>query len=220
MQTYLQHRMIRQQLERQFVVKHAEPNDVWTHERRYWYGEGRLHSEDREPGGGPAASRRQEHGQRTYISGPALEPHHTTRSHLARDGDVEPADVDPEFQVDPWTINTRDSLGGGSDIMVTGVERPRRRNPSEFDGETLGGEDDDGGSEKNNKMIVVTFEGDTDPMDPHNWSFTRRVLVTLLLSFLQAVVLWSSTIDATALVSTRQLFKTSNEIQTIPTGTS
>lgn len=202
------------------MVKHEDPNDVWTHERRYWYGEGELHSEDREPGDGAAASRRREHGQRTFISGPALEPHHTTRSHLERDGDVERADVDPEFQVDPWSINTRDSLGGEADIMVTGVERDRRRDTGDFDGETLGGEDGNREPEKENKLIVVTFEGDTDPMDPHNWSFTRRVLVTLLLSFLEGVVLWSSTIDATALVSTRQLYRTSNEIQTIPTGTS
>lgn len=200
------------------MVKHDEPGDVWTHERRYWYGEGRLHSEDREFEDGLAASRRREHGQRTHISGPALEPHHTTRSHLERDGDVERADVDPEFQVDPWTINTRDSFGGGPDMMVTGVERTRRRDTGEFDGETLDGEDANSEFEEKDKLIVVTFEGDTDPMDPHNWSLTRRFFVTLLLSFLEAVILWSSTIDATALVSTRQIYQTSNEVQTTATG--
>ncbi|KAJ5172105.1 hypothetical protein N7492_004698 [Penicillium capsulatum] len=217
MQSYLQHRWIKKQLERQYVVKHDEPNDVWTHERRYWYGEGRLHSEDRESGEDRGASRRREHGQRTRVSGPTLEPHHTARSHLERDGDVERADVDPEFETDPWTINTRDSLGGGADLMVTGVERDRRRRTRELDGETLDGDAVDGQNEKKQKLIVVTFEGDTDPMDPHNWSTTRRVLVTLLVSFLGAIVLWSSTIDATALTSTQKLFRTSFELQTLPT---
>ena len=215
MQSFLQHRRIYKQLERQFVVKHDDPDNVWTHERHYWYGEGRVHSQDREPDIGAPASRRREHGQRTPISGPALEPHHTTRSHLERDGDVERADYDPEFQADPWTINTRDSLGGGSDIMVTGVERYWRRG-REVDGEEVDGAAD--GTEKGNKMIVVTFEGDTDPMDPHNWSFTRRVLVTLLLSLLGAIILWSSTIDAAALTATKKLFQTSFELQTVPTG--
>lgn len=79
MQSFLEQRRIYKQLEKQIVIKHDQPEDVRTHERRYWYqGEEGLGSEDREPDDGEAAEKRRQHGNRTIMTGPALEPRHTT----------------------------------------------------------------------------------------------------------------------------------------------
>jgi hypothetical protein len=44
---------------------------------------------------------------------------------MDRDGDVKRVDMELEFNVDPYTINSRDTIGGEVDIVVTGVERAR-----------------------------------------------------------------------------------------------
>jgi hypothetical protein len=211
MQSFLQHRAIRRKLEQQFVTKHEKPENVWTHEGQYGYREGEIYTHPRERSDDPAAERRREHGHRTFISGPSLQPRHTAASHLGREGDIEGAEYDPELSTDPHTINSAETLGNTPDIMVTGVERPRPgvSTDNESDIESV----------KRNKLIVVTFEGEDDEMDPHNWTLKRRMLVTLLTALMGCVIFWSSTIDATALPETTKAYKTSFEVQTLPTGT-
>ncbi|KAJ5585093.1 uncharacterized protein N7459_004893 [Penicillium hispanicum] len=220
MQSFLEQRRIYKQLQRQILVKHEPPDDVWTHERRYYYRDGRIDSDPRDPEGGEPEHRRREHGQRAPYSGPVLEPRHTARSHLHHQGDVERADYVPEFQADPFTINTRDTLGDRVDIMLTGVERNRPEDDRGMTDEADGTHDavmTDGESKYKDELIIVTYEGDTDPMDPHNWSFASRAATTTLLSLLGAVILWSSTIDISALNETMHLFHTDFEIETLPT---
>lgn len=227
MQSFLQQRRIRKKLEQQIVTKHGDPEDVWTEEGRYYYRDGEIQTSPREPGDDLPAARRREHGHRTFISGPSID-RHSARTHLERDGDVERADVDPDLQTDPHTINTAETLGGTTDLMVTGVERARPGTGAATgfrDGTAVGasGNEMDSVSDmesiKKNKLIIVTFEGDLDKMDPHNWSFKRRLGTTLLTSFTACVMLWSSTIDATAHQKTTQLFHTGFEVQTLPTST-
>ena len=219
MQSFFQHHRIRRQLEKQIVVKHDKPDDVWTRERRYFYHEGEIRSEQCEPDNGEPARRRREHGQRTLVSGPALHPRHTTRTHLERDGDVERADYDPEFQGDPHTINSLETLGGTVDMMLTGVER--HRPGGEANGTADGATDGttNGESIQKDRLVVVTFEGDCDPMDPHNWPFPCRLACTALLSLTAATMLWATTIDAVVFnPETRKLYGTEDfAIETVPT---
>lgn len=181
-----------------------------------------------DPHEGAAAQRWQEHGHRTRVGGPALEVH-SARSHMERDGDVERADMDPEFNVDPYPINSRDTIGAEVDIVITGVERARYVDHQEDGGpeETETGEpraraDDDvdriTAEEKQNTIIIFSYEGDTDPMDLYNWSFARRFVCTTLISLLGSLALWSSTINPLALTETTKLFHTSFEVQSLPTG--
>ncbi|CAG7975962.1 unnamed protein product [Penicillium nalgiovense] len=211
MQSFRQHCTIRRKLQQQFVTKYEKPENIWTHEGQYGYREGEIYTHPRERSDDLAAERRREHGHRTFISGPSLQPRHTAASHLGREGDIEGAEYDPELSTNPHTINSAETLGNTPDIMVTGVERPRPgvSTDSESDIE----------SAKRNKLIVVTFEGEDDEMDPHNWTLRRRMLVTLLTSLMGCVIFWSSTIDATALRTTMELYHTSFEVQTLPTGT-
>ncbi|KZN92440.1 putative transporter [Penicillium chrysogenum] len=210
MQSFLQHRVLRRKLEQQFVTKHEKPENVWTHEGQYGYREGEIYTHPRERSDDLAAERRREHGRRTFISGPSLQPRHSAASHLGREGDIEGAEYDPDLSTDPHTINSAETLGNTPDIMVTGVERPRPgfSTDSESDIESV----------KRNKLVVVTFEGEDDEMDPHNWTLRRRMLVTLLTALMGCVIFWSSTIDTTALPKTRKVYHTSFEVQTLPTG--
>ncbi|KAF9250798.1 hypothetical protein DTO006G1_9695 [Penicillium roqueforti] len=209
MQSIRQHRVLRRKLQQQFVTKHEKPDNVWTHEGRYEYRGGEIHTEPGEPNDDPAAGRRREHGHRTFISGPSLNPRHSVRSHIEREGDIEGSEYDPVLSTDPHTINTQETLGNTPDIMVTGVERPRPCDStgSETDIESL----------KKNELIIVTFEGECDIMDPHNWSFKCRLFTTILTSLTGCVVFWSSTIDSTALMTTKQLYHTTFEVETLPT---
>lgn len=230
MQSFLEQRRIYKQLEKHIVINHDKPEDIRTHERRYRYrGEGGLASEDREPDDGEAAAKRREHGHRTIIAGPTLEPRHSTRQHLEREEDVETADYNPSIQMDPYTINTRVTLGGNTDMMVTGIDRERPRCGRQLPRRTsiANGversrwsidEDGDAGDEDMEKILLVTYEGDTDPMDPHNWSFACRAACTTLLGLVSTTILFSSTIDASVLTSTRRLFNSSFELEAVPTG--
>ena len=222
MQSLFQYRRICRQLEKQIVVKHNKPDDVWTHERRYVYSEGEIQSEPRVVEESEPARRRREHGQRTPISGPALHPRHTTRTHLECDRDVERADYDLEFQGEPHTINTLDTLGDTLDMMVTGVEKRRPGSGDESSTTSNGAADGkiDGEAVHQDRLVVVTFEGDCDPMDPHNWPIPRRLACTALLSLTAAIILWATTIDAVVFTpATRKLYGTDNfAIETVPTG--
>lgn len=228
MQSYFQYRGIYKQLEKQLVVKHDKPDDVWTRERRYSYGDRAIQSQPFDQDGSKPAKRRREHGQRTVMSGPSLNPRHSTGSHLEHGGDVERIGDEPAIGGEPHTINSRDTLGDTPDMMLTGVEK-RGEGGGEPDGARDGVPDGvadgvaDGaadGTHPKDKLIVVTFEGEFDPMDPHNWSFMRRLACTLLVSFTAAITLWASTIDAAVFTpETQQLYhSTSFVIETVPTG--
>lgn len=221
MQAYIQYNRFYKELEKQIVTKREKPDNVWTRERRYWYSDEGIASDPRDPGNGAASERRRTHGQQTVVGGPSFEPRHTTRSHLGRDGDVERADLDPEVQVDPYTINTRDSLGADVDMMVTGVERERAGTlrPVDIPNDVADENVAQGRSSEQEKVIMVSYEGNYDPMDPHNWPILRKVWCTVLISLLSAVIAWSSTIDISALHSTTAQYHTSIEVQTVPTGT-
>lgn len=113
--------------------------------------------------------------------------------------------------------------------MVTGVERERDAD-HRVEG-PLGGADNGALSvgagetahgtareEKQNRLIVISYEGDTDPMDPQNRSFIRGFTRTTLTSWLGSVALWSSTIAPPALEETSKVFHTIFQIQSFPTG--
>lgn len=223
MQSYLQYRQFYRELEKQIVIKREEPDNVWTNERQYWYNDNGIGSTPRDPDDGAPAERRRTHGHNTVVGGPRIEPQHTTRSHLNRDGDVERADLDPEVQADPYTINTRDSIGTDVDMMVTGLERGGPANQASNHEQNCVPDGDadgvaEGGSSKHEKLIMISYEGDCDPMDPHNWPFLRKVGCTVLLSLLGAIAIWSTKIDASALPSISAQFNHTFEQETVPTG--
>lgn len=209
MQGYLQYRRIYKQLEKQLVVKHEAPDNVYTRCQRYYYQNNEIQTQSDELPSSEQADILREHGHRSIVSGPALQPRHISRQHLERDGAVDRADFDPEIEGDPHIINSRDTLGDTPDMMVTGVERPAHRERSgALDGDPV----------HPDRLVVVTYEGDHDPMDPHNWPFWRRIGCTYLVAMAAFTALWSSTIDTAALTSLRMIFTVSFTEESIPTG--
>jgi hypothetical protein len=106
-------------------------------------------------------------------------------------------------------------------MMVTGVERYRPGN-DEPNGTPDGTADGtiNGEPVHKERLVVVTFEGDCDSMDPHNWPVPRRLACTAVVSLTAATMLWATTIDAIAFTpETRKLYGTDNfAIETVPTG--
>jgi hypothetical protein len=61
----------------------------------------------------------------------------------------------PSVQTDRYTINTRDTLGGGTDIMITDIERERpARGPNRAS--TNGTDTSTDGESEMEKLILVT----------------------------------------------------------------
>ncbi|KAJ5996685.1 hypothetical protein N7522_008345 [Penicillium canescens] len=112
-----------------------------------------------------------------------------------------------------------------TDVMVTGIERARPGAGASTDvsgGGSVGESSQEfEGSDiewiKKNKLIMVTYDGECDPMDPHNWTFKRRLACTLITPGTACVIFWSSTIDTTAIVSTRALYRTNTQLQVLAT---
>ena len=141
---------------------------------------------------------------------------------MERDGDIARADLDPEFNVDPYAINSRDTIRADVDMIIMGVKRAMYA--SHHDGrateDTLYEEvvDQSARERKRNVLIVVSYEGDLDLMDPHNWPVPRRLAYTTLIPLIGALALFSSSMDLPALTETTQVFRTTFDVQTLPSG--
>jgi MFS family permease len=69
------------------------------------------------------------------------------------------------------------------------------------------------------KVFVVGYEGPDDKMDPHNWSYTTRISATLLIASIGFVVGLASAIDASALRPAAEEFGVSKVVESLATGT-
>ncbi|KAJ5625639.1 hypothetical protein N7510_001948 [Penicillium lagena] len=212
MQTYLQYKRMYRELEKQIAIKHG-PDESDKRARRYYYQDGTSQTNaDEQTQSREQADLRREHGQRTGITGPVLQPRHTARQHLEGNDDVERAGFDPEIQGDPHVIHSTDSLDDTTDIMAIDVEESAhsRANGGRADSRADGVPDGvDGVADEDpsypDKLIVVSYEGVQDPQDPHNGFFLRQLFCRIMILMVAFTVLWSSTIDTTGLITVRHI---------------
>lgn len=200
MQSFLQYRRIREHLQFQ-VVQQSDPNTctAYTRARPYVYQDGAIHAQARDyhaDGRGYGWRRRVDVTRNQQAAAQSILPRHSLRTHLERDGDIERVDYQPDIQSDPYTINTRESMGNPTEMMVMGVEMRANTDQNE-----------------EGKMVLVTFEGEDDPLDPHNWFLSMRVLATIVVSLLTSVVLFASTIHAAALTPENKGYLGSMEVE-------
>lgn len=202
MQSFIQYRRIREHLQYQ-IVQHRDSDSgiAYTRARSYVYRDGEIEAQSRDYLGGTGWRQRVDvtHNQQTAAQ--SILPRHSLRSHLERDGDIERVDYQPDIRSDPYTINTRESMGNPTEMMVMGVETRANTDPGEQE-----------------KMVLVTFDGEDDPLDPHNWFLSTRVLATAVVSLLTAVVLFASTIHAPALTTENKGYLGRMEIEGLFTG--
>lgn len=68
------------------------------------------------------------------------------------------------------------------------------------------------------QMFVVGFEGDNDVMKPHNWSYTKRMCATVMIAAIAFVVGAASSIDSLAVSKAAQEFGVSEVTEILATG--
>jgi Major Facilitator Superfamily len=110
------------------------------------------------------------------------------------------------------TVTTRDSKAGshlgnmGTRLgnAMTGVD-VRLRTTNE------------GGREKG-KLFIVGFAGPDDPLNPHNWSKTRRMIITIIVAFIGLIVGFASSVDSAVLQQARQELHVGEVAESLATG--
>ncbi|CAO2648281.1 Nn.00g075480.m01.CDS01 [Neocucurbitaria sp. VM-36] len=68
------------------------------------------------------------------------------------------------------------------------------------------------------QIFIVGFEGDNDPMKPHNWSHARRMCATVMVAAIACVVGAASSIDSPATSKAAQEFGVSEVVEILATG--
>ncbi|KAI1616180.1 major facilitator superfamily domain-containing protein [Exophiala viscosa] len=101
------------------------------------------------------------------------------------------------------TAQTRSTIGAVLGQSLTGVEvRTRKTN--------------EGGPERG-KVFVVGYQGPDDPLNPHNWSKTKRVAITLLVASIGLIVGVASSIDSAAIPQASKEFHVSEVTESLAT---
>ena len=75
------------------------------------------------------------------------------------------------------------------------------------------GEDDE-----DEAAFVVGYETPSDDMDPHNWSYTKRLYSTILVALIAMIVSMTSAIDSSVISQAAQDFGVSKVVESMATG--
>jgi hypothetical protein len=119
--------------------------------------------------------------------------------------DIERTNIPEVMAACPQTVTTHSTTGTTLGLVLTGIE-VRDRTTNE-------------GGPAMDKVFVVSYDGDDDPMDPHNWSFARRTGATFVLFFIGIVVGWASAIDSAVIPQAAQAFGVGEVTESLATGT-
>jgi hypothetical protein len=68
------------------------------------------------------------------------------------------------------------------------------------------------------QVFVVGYEGDGDPLNPHNWSYTTRAMATMMIAGIGFVVGVASSIDSSAIREAAVEFGVSEVTESLATG--
>ncbi|KAK7419037.1 hypothetical protein QQX98_003539 [Neonectria punicea] len=129
----------------------------------------------------------------------SLESELNTEYKVDRDSDCAPTGLDPQSI---GAVETRHSTRTALGYSLTGIE-VRDRRTAEGPGE---------------QVFVVNWDGPDDPLNPRNWSISRRVGTTLQISVIAAVVGAASGIDATVLPQAAVHFHVGEVAESLATG--
>lgn len=68
------------------------------------------------------------------------------------------------------------------------------------------------------KVFVVGYESDSDPMNPHNWSYGKRISSTVLIASIGFIVGFASSVDSAALPQAAEDFGAAEVVESLATG--
>jgi hypothetical protein len=67
-------------------------------------------------------------------------------------------------------------------------------------------------------VFVVGYESESDQMNPHNWSITKRIVCTFMIAGISFIVGFASSIDSAALTQASEEFGVSEVAESLATG--
>ncbi|KAE8451391.1 hypothetical protein EG329_004020 [Mollisiaceae sp. DMI_Dod_QoI] len=68
------------------------------------------------------------------------------------------------------------------------------------------------------KVFVVGYESESDPQNPHNWSYTTRIFATIMIAWIGFIVGFASAVDSAALTEAAADFGVSEVTESLATG--
>lgn len=110
-------------------------------------------------------------------------------------------------------VSTLRTFGTHMGVVLTGVNVRDRTTKEGGGGKGEGDEKKD-----DDQVFVVSWEGDDDDLNPHNWSSPRRWFVTVNVALIAAVVGIASSIDSSALMPASMEFHVSEVVESLATG--
>ncbi|TVY81063.1 putative efflux pump kojT [Lachnellula suecica] len=72
--------------------------------------------------------------------------------------------------------------------------------------------------EERETVFVVGYESDQDPMNPHNWPYSTRILSTVMIAAIGFIVGFASSVDSAALTQAAADFGVSEVVESLATG--
>ena len=76
----------------------------------------------------------------------------------------------------------------------------------------------EGKGDKSGKVFIVSFTDEKDPLNPHNWSFLKRILITLEVAAIGLIVGFASSVDSAVLREAMKDFGVSEVVEALATG--
>jgi hypothetical protein len=102
-------------------------------------------------------------------------------------------------------VTTQESMGTSLGQVLTGINvRSRRTNEGRY--------------EKGGKVFVVGYIDEKDPLNPHNWSDLKRMLITFLVAFIGLIVGFASSVDSAAIQQAKIELGVSEVTESLATG--
>ncbi|KAF9638204.1 Major facilitator superfamily [Lasiodiplodia theobromae] len=142
----------------------------------------------------------EEEKEDTFTPGRSTDSVSISSSNSSTSQEIEPVAVDRVHTA--ATVRTQYTARAALGHSLTGIEA-RDRRTHEGKGE---------------QVFVVGWEGDSDPLNPRNWSTPKRVGVTLQIAAVAFAVCAASSIDAAILPQGAAEFRVSEVAETLATG--
>ncbi|CRG91129.1 Transporter mfs1 [Talaromyces islandicus] len=194
MQSYIQYRNFRKQLRGQYERGHDKPNHNATN-NDLANCKNQNPQRQQEPDGNITDKGKTQENQkqkRKKRKPPKLHRSlelswHNRKSDILPARDLDRVDYEADVSGPAMTLNPRE-VGADKDqppLMVSGIEPPAGRVSHEH--------------AKGARIFVVSFETDTDPLDPHNWSLARKIWCTVVVCFIACAVEFGTVADSPAI---------------------
>jgi hypothetical protein len=74
------------------------------------------------------------------------------------------------------------------------------------------------GGHDRGKVFIVGYAGENDPLNPHNWSKTRRMVITIIVANIGLIVGFASSVDSAVLQQARKEFHVGEVAEALATG--